>query len=397
MKSILLLVFLFASFAVSTAGAVDVGEPPTRSNIYPDDTRDEYVSGWKAMITNMAPHRTLESGRWFEAAPEPRPFKVVNKPIPFSNEMRARLQKNSTDALIVVKDGEIVQQYFRYGFNIDDIHLLHSTGKVFTSFAIQPVYDRIGSEGLDRPLNEYLPKLKGKFFGEATLKQALNMKNGMEWTENYEDPTTATMLSGPVGGWDPTDKPESWYERMFDFPKYGDHGKTWVYSNASPISVAFAAAVIDGRDFSQLVQDSYNKLGFEDRSWYVQNKFDEFSAEGGQALTIRDYAKLGRYMLETKDSQYVDDVWNTLADPSDPGGATYLKKYGDLFGSDGYTSYWYRMGSDVIMAIGSSGQFLYVNRAKNLVISKFSSNVQGQNPAEFLEALDIIKTIANGY
>jgi hypothetical protein len=53
------------------------------------------------------------------------------------------------------------------------------------------------------------------------------MQNGMEW--NYEDPTTATMLSGPVSGWEPLDPEkgaESWYERMFDFPKYGEHGKS---------------------------------------------------------------------------------------------------------------------------------------------------------------------------
>ena len=380
----------------TAAQPIQDDDPGVRSNIYIDDTVENNLSGWKAMITNAYPQNLLTSGRWFEPSPVPRPF-AQGDIVPFSNEIRTRLRDNSTDGLIVVKDGTIVQQYFRYGFGIDDIHLIHSTGKAFTSFATQPVYDRIGDEGLDTPVKAYLPKLDDKFFGESTLRQALDMQNGMEWTENYEDPTTATMLSGPVGGWDPLDPekgPESWYERMFDFPKYGEHGQTWVYSSSSVIASSFAAAAIERRPFADLVQASYNTLGFEDRSWYASNSFNELSAEGGQALTIRDHAKLGRFMIEMTGSAYVDDVWNVVGDPNDPADAVFLEKYGDFLGAQGYKNYWYKLGDDVILALGSSGSFLYVDRAKNLVISKLSSYVQGQGHEEFAEALSLIREIA---
>ena len=352
------------------------------------------------MISNAFPHKVQASGRWFDPAPIPRPFAVADEMKLFSDEMRARLRDNSTDGLIVIKDGVIVQQYFRFGFEIDDIHQIHSTGKAFTSFALQPIYDRIGPDGLSLPLKHYLPKLDGKHFGEATLAQALDMQVGMEWTENYEDPNSATMLSGPVGGWDPLDPekgPESWYERMFDFPKYGEHGKTWMYNNASVVAASFAGAAIANRTFSDLVQASYDALGFEDRSWYTANLFNELSAEGGQALSIRDHAKLGRFMLETTGSAYVKDVWNVVADRNDPADAEFLAKYGEYFGSDGYKNYWYSLGPDKILALGSSGLFLYVDRANNLVISKFSSYVQGQGAEEFAEGFAIIKEIANSF
>ena len=382
-------------------GAVPIqdDDPGTRSNVYIDEVRDGYLSGWKAMITNVMPYKVLESGRWFEPSPVPRPF-AVGKIVPFSDAVRTRLHANSTDGVLVIKDDAVVQQYFRFGFAIDDIHMIHSTGKAFSSFAMQPVYDRIGPEGLNRPLEEYLPQLRGKFIGNATLAQALDMEAGMEWTENYDDPTTATMLSGPVGGWDPLDPEmgaESWYERMFDFPKYGEHGKTWVYSSSSVIAAAYAVAAIDGRHLSDLVQTSYDTLGFEDRSWYVSNTFQELSAEGGQAITIRDHAKLGRHMIKVTGSAYVDDVWGVVADPNDPADAAYLKKYGTLFDSTGYKNYWYKLGDDTIISIGSSGQYLYVDRKKNLVISKFSSFVQGQGVEEHVEAVSIIREIAAQY
>ena len=380
----------------AAAQPIQDDDPGVRSNIYIDDTAENNLSGWKAMITNAYPQDVLTSGRWFEPSPVPRPF-AQGDIVPFADEIRTRLRDNSTDGLMVVKDGAIVQQYFRYGFGIDDIHLIHSTGKAFSSFAIQPVYDRIGPVELNRPLKEVLPRLKGKFFGEATLAQALDMKVGMEWSEDYEDPTTATMLSGPVGGWDPLDPqrgPESWYERMFDFPKVGEHGETWVYSSAPVVASALAAEAFAGRPFSELVQASYDKLGFEDRSWYVSNAFNELSAEGGQALTIRDHAKLGRFMIEMTGSAYVDDVWNVVGDPNDPADAVFLQKYGDFLGAQGYKNYWYKLGDDVILALGSSGSFLYVDRAKNLVISKLSSYVQGQGHEEFAEALSLVREIA---
>ncbi|MBT8421049.1 MAG: serine hydrolase [Gammaproteobacteria bacterium] len=391
LRSGMIALWLILAYQVGSAAEI-----ATRSKNYIDDTRDNYFSGWKALITNAYPTDVLESGRWFHPSPTPKAFAEGNIK-PFSIELRAKLRNNSTDGLIVVKDDAIVGQYFRYGFGSDDIHLVQSTGKVFTSFAIQPVYDRIGTKGLNQSLSSYLPKLKGKFFGEATLAQTLDMKNGMEWTENYEDPTTATMLSGPVAGWDPIDPKkgaESWYERMFDFPKYGDHGKTWVYNNSSVIAASLAAAAIDERPFSELVQDSYNTLGFEDRSWYVSNAFNELSAEGGQAMSIRDHAKLGRFMLKTSDSAYVDDVWDMIGDKNDQAVMVFLKKYPF---AKAYKNYWYKLDDNVILALGSSGQFLYVDRSKNLIISKFSSYVEGQGLGEFAEGFSIIAEIAALY
>ncbi|MBM7036050.1 serine hydrolase domain-containing protein [Vibrio ulleungensis] len=390
----ILAVAISSSMAFSSVGFTE--DTVSDASQYPDSSYSDNLSGWKAMITNANPVETLESGRWFDAAPVPRPFKE-GKNVPFSDEIKAQLQANTTDAVLVVKDGAITGEYFRYGFDIDDIHLVHSAGKAFTSFAIQPIYDDIGDEGLNRKLSEYLPKLKGKYFGEATLAQALDMQVGMEWSENYEDPTTATMLSGPVGGWDPLVEeygPESWYERMFDFPKYDDHGKTWIYSSASVISASFAAEAIAGKHYSDLVQASYNRLGFEDASWYVTNQFNELSAEGGQALTIRDAAKIGRYMLETKDSTYVSDVWNMNGDINNPADALHMKKYPF---SKGYKNYWYKLSDDVILALGSSGQFIYVDKAKNLVIVKFSSFVKGQSPEEFTDGFEVLHNIAEQY
>ena len=183
---------------------------------------------------------------------------------------------------------------------------------------------------------------------------------------------------------------------MFDFPKYGEHGRTWVYSSSSVVAASFAAAAIEGRRFSNLVQASYDTLGFEDRSWYASNAFNELGSEGGQATTIRDHAKLGRFMLETTGSAYVDDVWAEVGDPEDPADAVFLEKY-DWLGATGYKNYWYKLGDGVIAALGSSGQMLYVDRTKNLIISKLSSFVQGQGAEEFIEALSIIRAIADEY
>ncbi|MGF1833606.1 serine hydrolase domain-containing protein [Photobacterium sanguinicancri] len=357
-----------------------------RSNQYIDSYRSGYISGWKGMLTNSQPDKLLTSGIWFKPSSSPRPFEQ-QEATPLSESMKLRLAENSTDGLLVIKNNKIINQYFRYGFAINDIHLIHSTGKAFTSFAIQPVYDLIGQEGRNKQLSNYLPKLKSLPAGKVTFQQALDMQAGLEWSENYEDPTTHTMRSGAVGGWDPIENPQSWYS-MADLKQTAEHGKTWIYNNFSVIASAFAAEAISGKPYPELVQTSYNKLGFEDRSWYVANKMDELSSEGGQALTIRDFAKLGRYMLEEKKSQYVNDVWN-----ADGSVAQYMPKDKYSF-AIGYKNYWYKISDNEILALGSSGQILYINKEKKLVIAKLSSFVQGQGLAEFEKAFSIISDLA---
>ena len=76
---------------------------------------------------------------------------------------------------------------------------------------------------------------------------------------------------------------------------------------------------------------------------------------------------------------------------------TFLKKYGQLLGAIGYKNYWYKISDDVIMAVGSSGQFMYVDRKKNLIISKYSSFMQGQGAEEFAAAIKVINDIAGMY
>lgn len=384
MKKIILAVTLLASIT-------------TFSSDYVNDNTNNYLSGQKAAITNVLPEKVLGYGKWFKPSPKPRPFKV-NKNTKLSDEMRKRLAKNFTDGFLVIKDDEIVNEYLRYGYSNNQHHLIHSVGKSFVSFAMQPTIDHIGERGLNVKLNKYLPKLKGKFFGESTLGQALDMKNGMEWTENYEDPTTATMLSATAGGWEDLEgkKPESWYLHMFDFNKHGEHGKTWVYNNSAVVASSFAASAIEGVPVDKLVQNSYDSMGFEDSSYFVSNRLDELSAEGGQAISLRDLAKLGRAMIEIKDSGYVNAVWNNTSDINDPADATFLKKYESL-GFTGYKYYWYNYKDGGIFAMGSGGQFIYANKEKNIVIVKQSSFEVGQDPNSFITAIEIINDIANEY
>lgn len=391
-SNILLATLLVSSFSTNAMAQSAKNDPNVRSSQYIDSTRENNLSGWKVMLTNAYPDKLLETGRWFSPSPVPLPF-VTGEMKSFPEELKKKLVDNSTDAILVVKRGQIVGQYFRYGFAIDDIHLIHSTGTAFTSFAIQPIYDRLGKFGLDKTLQHYLPRLKESPIGSATLAQALDMTAGTAWSENHDDPKSATMISGPIGGWDPIERgeaPKSWYT-MFNYPQVGQHGKTWVYSSASVIAASFAAAAKAGKPYAELVQDSYNKLGFEDRSYFISNSFNELSAEGGQALSIRDFAKLGRFMLEVEDSAYVNDVWNM-----DDTVSKYIPKKKFAF-VKGYKNYWYELDPGVILALDSSGQFLYLDWEKDLIIAKFSSFVREQGATEFGAGLGVIEEISNLY
>lgn len=87
---------------------------------------------------------------------------------------------------------------------------------------------------------------------------------------------------------------------MFDFKKHGEHGKIWVYNNSAVVASSFAASAIKGVPFDKLVQNSYDSMGFEDPSYFISNSFGELAADGGQAISLRDFAKLGRTMMKLR-------------------------------------------------------------------------------------------------
>ncbi|ASI92097.1 serine hydrolase [Vibrio mediterranei] len=390
MKAYLLPLIVLGGSIQPVVAANDASQNTTTFE-YIDDSRGDYLSGWKALLTNSQPDKLLENGTWFDASPSPRPltYKQGNRdlPAPFKKQLKA----NNTDGLMVLQGGTVVSEYYRYGFNANQIHLIHSTGKAYTSFACQDVYDQKKQQVMTVPIAMLVPETEGLHAGNATTEQALNMTLATKWSENYEDPNSHTMLSGKIGGWDPIPKneqPQTW-STLYDTPVLGEHGKVWSYNSVSVILASKACAALAEKDFSELVQSSYDKLGFEDASWYVSNTFGELSAEGGQAMTMRDFVKLGLFMLENDDSTYVQDIWN-----ADGTTAKLMKGYDFV---QGYKNYWFKLSDDVIVAIGSSGQLIYVDKSKDIVIGKFSSFEKGQDKTSFKVALKLLKDIAEHY
>jgi len=84
---------------------------------------------------------------------------------------------------------------------------------------------------------KYVPELKDSAFGDATLRQVLDMTTGLKYSEDYADPKAeiwdhvraGNVVARPPG-WT---GPDTFYEFLVTVKKQGNHGDAFAYKPAS--------------------------------------------------------------------------------------------------------------------------------------------------------------------
>ena len=90
--------------------------------------------------------------------------------------------------LLVLKDGKVVYERYGLGNTADTRWVSYSVAKSVTSLlvgaAVQDGYIR----SLDEKVTDYLPRLKGSSYDQASIRDLMRMSSGVEWDETYDDP-----------------------------------------------------------------------------------------------------------------------------------------------------------------------------------------------------------------
>ena len=96
------------------------------------------------------------------------------------------LRNTWTDGFLVMHRGEVLTEQYFNGMEPDTLHLLMSCSKSMTSTMLGIIAEE-GLLDLSRPLTAYIPELEGTGMAGATLQQALDMRVGVKFSEDYDD------------------------------------------------------------------------------------------------------------------------------------------------------------------------------------------------------------------
>jgi len=300
------------------------------------------------------------------------------QPMTWSDSLLA----NYTDGIVVLHRGRIVYERYAGALTPSGQHIAHSVTKSFFG----TLGAMLVAEGLldERALvSVYLPELKDSAFGDATVRQVLDMTTAQKFSEAYTDPTAEIWDFARAGGILPWPQgyqgPKSLYEFLPTVYKQGEHGAGFAYRSTNAEVLAWLIRRVTGKPAAQVLQERiFGRLGAEQDAYMGVDPQGNAVGAGGLNLSLRDLARFGEMMRgrgsylgrRIVPESWVDDILHK-GDPE-----AWLK--GDLatlFPQGRYRSKWYIAdpSSNVLCAIGIHGQWIYVDYAAGMVAVKQSS------------------------
>ncbi len=311
------------------------------------------------------------------------------------------LEQTYTDGFVVIHGGRIVYQRYFNDMCPSTLHLSQSVAKSITGTVCgilihQGVIDR------DAPLSRLIPELDGSGYGDANLRQIMDMRSGVRFNENYSDPDSDIALVDYASGWKPSraNSPSSVLDIPLKLVKETGHGGFFDYRSIESDVMAWVMQRATGRRLAELVSELlWQPMGAEFDACYTVDRSGYALADGGFNAALRDYARVGLLYLRDgrgPDRQIVPQSW-VRETFSEGDCAAFARSYwADAWPRGAYKNqFWIRdVDRGKIKASGVFGQMIYVDRSSDLVVASLSSWPDFLNMDFSLDELDAIDAIA---
>ena len=285
------------------------------------------------------------------------------------------LLANFTDAIVVLHRGTIV--YERY-FGVTGSATRHMLMSVSKSFAGTVAAMLVADGTLDETalVGALVPELAASGFGDATLRQVLDMTTALAYSEDYTSPTSDIVDLVIACGLSPGDS-SGLRAYLPTIAKAGTHGAAFTYRTCNTDVLAWVLHRATGKPLAQLVSEHFwQRLGMEqDGNYTIDSHGTEFGG-GGLSATVRDIARFGEMMRlgGMVDGQRIvpQAVVDDIAGGGDP--ARFAPAgYATLPGWS-YRNQWWVSDHGPFTARGVRGQMIWVDPAAEIVIARLGSH-----------------------
>ncbi len=297
------------------------------------------------------------------------------------------LAANYTDGIVILHRGRIVHERYFGALDQDRQHIAYSVTKSFvaTLAATLVAEGRLDDQAL---VPQYVPELANSGFGDATVRQLMDMTTGLEYTEDYTDPNSPVWEFSRAGGFLPRPAnyrgPDSFYEFLPTIRKGSPHGERFSYKTVNTDTLGWILRRITNGSISDLFRDRFwSTLGVEQDGYFMVDSTGTEFAGGGYNLTLRDLCRFGEMMR-------LDGRWNghqvvpaaVVDDIRRGGNRDHFALAGyNLLPGWSYRNMWWVSHNEhgAYAARGIHGQTVYVDPAAEMVIARFASHPGAAN------------------
>ncbi len=287
------------------------------------------------------------------------------------DEMMKHVEVNDIriDSILIVRNGYLVfEEYPRSIYGPDDLHIIHSCTKSFTSamvgIAIQEGYiEDVSDRMIDYFPNRTIANLDSRK-ESVTIEHLLTMTSGLDWDE-------WTIPYGRIGN-DAAEMnfADNGIQYVLDRPMAYDPGEFWTYNSGGSHLLGAIVANTAGQTLLEFAfEHLLGPLGISHVNW-PRDQNGYYSGSGGVSMRPIDMAKFGYLYLN-------NGTWNgQKVVPSD----WVAKSAGTEFSFSEYAGYSYQWWTNpteianVYSAQGYAGQFIFVIPSLDMVVV-FTSSV----------------------
>ncbi|MBT4891027.1 MAG: serine hydrolase [Rhodospirillales bacterium] len=319
------------------------------------------------------------------------------------------IEKTDADGMIVLHKGRIVLEEYRNNMTDRSRHILFSVTKSVTALVAGVLVGR-GKLDPDTQIIKYIPEIADTAFGDACVRNVLDMAVGLAFDEDY------TATEGPIvqyresAGWNSrTSTPPDMHLRDFlqtMTERNGAHGVRFSYMSPITDLLGWILERASGQRYCDLVSETlWQPMGAGYDAYMSIDNVGAPRTAGGFCATLRDLALVGQLICDDGkrgDKQIVPAEW--IADIRNNGSreqwlaGDFAEDYTDW--SMRYRSKWYVTGEGNVpcFGVGIHGQFVHANPANGVVVAQFSSQpdaVDGDKELMVLRACDAIGKALN--
>ena len=299
------------------------------------------------------------------------------------------LEKVYTDGVIVMHHGEIVYEKYFGALTIDGQHAAMSVTKSFTG-TLGIILAKEGLIDTEKTVSYYVPELKNSAFGDATVRQVMDMTTALQFSEDYADPNAEIWKFSAAGNPLPKPKdydgPRTYYEYLPTVKKKGIHGDAFGYKTVNSDVLGWIIARVTGKSVPEVLSERiWKKIGAEQDGYFSVDAIGTPFAGGGFNLGLRDMARFGQLILNDGKVGQEQIIPKAAIDDIRKGGdkKAFEKAGYSLLKGWSYRNMWWITNNDhgAFCARGVHGQVIYVDPKADMVIVRFASNPVAGNTA----------------
>ncbi|GAA3610841.1 serine hydrolase [Microlunatus ginsengisoli] len=299
------------------------------------------------------------------------------------------IANTDTDGWMVVHDHPqqgpaVLVERYRNGMEPSTLHLLMSVSKsvvgtVIGALAAQGVVD------VEAPVTYYIPAFHDRGYAGATVRNLLDMRSGIKFSEEYLDPWAEVRVLEQAFGWAPRlspDVPGSLRDFLLSLRQARPHGQAFDYRSCETDVLGWVIEAATGMRFAQVASDLvWSRIGAEFDANIGVDSEGSGMYDGGISATLGDIARFGLMILRSGTSLtgagVVPPWW---IEDSFAGGPDSVRAFAESPGDNRMPGGLYRnqfwipdASRPVLLCLGIHGQMIYVNRAARVVAAKLSS------------------------